>query len=201
MLSVATVDQLGGIGAGSPNRLLFSNIDALAHVTGDAQLLADPSFDFGTTFWTADICTIVNSAGCPPGDSDQLAMASFTGRSGTGHATIGGSPKSFHLSSEVVTIPSNVKKAELSFYLWIVTKDPATSRNDVLTIEVQDPSGRSLAILGSYSNLDANATYTRRAFDVSRFRGMPIRIGFTGIQAVGPPTYFVLDDAELNIWK
>jgi len=197
VMSQATVDVLSGVGAGSPNRLLFSLIDSLTDTVGDSQLLADPGFDFGTTFWTSDICTVINQGGCPPSEMD---MMSLPGHSGKNHATIGGSAKSFHLSSEVVTIPSSVSKAQLSFYLWVVTKDKKSSADDVLSVEIRDGSGALLETLGTFSNLDANATYTQRKFDVSRYRGKTIHISFTGTQDQGPPTWFLLDDVSLNIW-
>jgi len=197
IVSQATLDTLASIGAGSPNRLLFSLIDALADTTADSQLLADPGFDYGVTFWTSDICTVVNQGGCPPA----MEMMSVVSHSGNTHAAIGGPAKTFHLSSETVTIPSTVRKAELSFYLWVVTKDKKLSADDVLTVEVRDASGALLGTLGTFSNLDANATYTQRRFDVSRYRGATIRISFTGIQSQGPPTWFLLDDVGLNIWR
>ena len=132
-------------------------------------------------------------------DAAEMLM-SVPGHSGKGHATIGGKPGSFHLSSETVTIPSTVSKAELSFYLWVVTRGNTKKINDTLTIEVRDQSGALLETLGSFSNLDANATYTQRRFDVSRYRGATIRISFTGLQSQGPPTWFLLDDVALNIW-
>jgi hypothetical protein len=198
LLSQATLDVLSAVGTGSPNLLLFSLIDSLDASTGDAQLLADPSFEYGTTFWTSDICTVINQTGCPPGLYD---MMSFSSHSGKSHAAIGGPARTFHLSSETVTIPSTVRKAELSVYLWIVTKDKKLSADDVLTIEIRDASGALLGTLGTFSNLDANATYTQRRFDVSRFRGATIRVSFTGIQSQGPPTWFLLDDVALNIWR
>jgi len=197
VLSQATLDTLVGIGVGSPNRLLFSLIDSVVVPTGDSQLLADPSFDYGTTFWTADICTVVNPTGCPP---DHLIM-SFPAHSGRYHATLGGKPKSFHLSSEIVTIPSTASKAELSFYLWVVTQGNKKSADDILKVEIRDASGALLETLGTYSNLDENATYTQRRFDVSRYRGKSIRISFNGVQSQGPPTWFLLDDVALNIWR
>ena len=200
VLSQATLGVLGAVGAGSPNRLLFSLLDSLDDTTADSQLLGDPSFDYGTTFWTSDICTIINQAGCPPDDNGFIG-SSVPSHSGTSHATIGGPPKTFHLSSESVTIPSTVRKAELSFYLWVVTKDKSLSADDVLTVEVRNASGALLGTLGTFSNLDANATYTQRRFDVSRYRGATIRISFTGVQSQGPPTWFLLDDVGLNIWR
>ncbi len=201
VLSQATLDTLSGVGTGSPNRLLFSLIGAVADTTGDSQLLADPSFDYGTTFWTAGICTIINQADCPPDDTGDITLMSFPAHSGKGKAIIGGKPQSFQLTSETVTIPSTVSKAELSLYLWIVTKGNTKKANDTLTVEIRDANGALLATLGTFSNLDANATYTQSRFDVSRFRGRPIRISFNGVQSNGPPTWFLLDDVALNIWR
>jgi len=197
LVSQATLDVLGGVGAGSPNRLLFSAIDSLDDGGDDGQLLADPSFEYGETFWASDICTVINPTGCPP----TFEMMNFGSHSGRNHATIGGPAKTFHLSSETVTIPSTVRRAELSVYLWIVTKDKKRSADDVLTIEIRDGSGALLETLGTFSNLDANAAYTQRRFDVTGYRGATIRISFTGIQSQGPPTWFLLDDAALNIWR
>jgi Subtilase family/Peptidase inhibitor I9 len=201
VVSQATLDVLGAVGDGSPNRLLFSLIDSLDNsVQSDSQLLADPGFDYGTTFWTSDICTVINPTGCPPNELD-LMSASYPSRSGNSHAAIGGPARTFHLTSETVTIPSTVRKAELSVYLWVVTKDKKPSANDVLTIEFRDGAGVLLETLGTFSNLDANPTYAQRRFDVTRYRGTTIRISFTGIQSQGPPTWFLLDDVGLNIWR
>jgi hypothetical protein len=201
VLSQATVDALGNIGAGTPNRLLFSLIDSLDNNIGDGQLLADPSFEYGTTFWTSDICTVVNPTGCPPEDGGGENGMSAPSHSGHVHATIGGKPTTFHLTSETVTLPSTVSRVELNFYLWIVTRGNKHTADDTLTVEIRDASGALLATLGTFSNLDANATYTQRRFDVSRFRGQRIRISFTGIQQNGPPTWFLLDDVGLNVWR
>lgn len=199
VLSQATPDILTGVGPGSPNRLLFSEIGALVQPTApDSQYLSDPGFDWGTTFWTSDICTIVNPTGCPP---DTLEGMSLPGRSGSSHAAIGGPAKSFHLTSEAVAIPSTVRSVQLSFYLWVVTKSKKSSAEDVLGIEIRDRDGVLLETLGTYSNLDAGSTYVERQFDLTRYRGATIRISFTGVQGQGPPTWFLLDDVALNAWR
>ena len=200
VISQATLDMLSALDSNSPNRLLFSLIDSLDDATGSAsQLLADPSFDYGTTFWTSDICTVVNPAGCS-GLLDYQTL-SLPSRTGKNHVTIGGPARSFHLTSEPVTIPSTIRKAQLGIYLWVVTRDKKQTADDILTVEIRNAAGVLLETLGTYSNLDANATYTQRTFDVSRYRGTTIHISFTGVQSQGPPTYFLLDDVSLNIWR
>src|SRR6266550_4685373 len=198
VLAQTSVDVLSDV-SGTPNRLLFSLIDALADVTGDSQLLADPSFEYGETFWTSDICTVINQGGCPPELDDMLSMMSFSSHSGKHHATLGGKAQTFHLTSETLTIPATVKKAELSFYLWIQTKGKKPTADDILTVEVRDASGAVIGTLGTFSNLDVNATYTQVKFDVTAYRGRTIRVSFTGLQSQGPPTWFLLDDVALNI--
>jgi subtilisin family serine protease len=203
VISQATVDVLSNVGAGSPNRLLFSLLGANDPNQGGTQLLADPSFEYGETFWTADICTVINQTGCPPMEFfDFLTIMSTPSRSGKNHATIGGGPAhSFQLTSETVTVPASVTKAELNFFLWVVTKGKKPGATDVLKVEIQDAAGHVIETVATYSNLDANDTYTKRTIDITRFRGKSIRISFNGIQSNGPATYFFIDDVGVNVWR
>ena len=202
IVAQATLDLLSAVGEGSPNRLLFSLVGSLDNPVGsDSQLLADPSFEYGETFWTSEICSVVNPTGCPPGRGDDMEMLSLPSRSGNSHAAIGGPARNFDLMSETVTVPSTVRRAELGIYLWIVTKNKKQTAADVLTVEIRDRNGALLRTLQAFSNLDANPTYTLQRFDVSEFRGATIRISFTGVQSQGPPTWFLLDDVMLNIWR
>jgi subtilisin family serine protease len=199
IVSQATTDLLGVIG-NSPSRLLFSLIDSLDNnVVGGSQLLADPSFDYAEVFWKTDICTVVNPSGCPGGDT--YDAWSLPARTGHGRAGMGGTkPQAFHLTSESLRVPSTTRRAELSFYLWIVTKEKTSHADDTLTVEIRDANGSLLETLKTYSNLDANLMYTQQRIDVSRYRGRTIRISFTAVQDHGQPTYFLVDDVGLNIW-
>jgi subtilisin family serine protease len=207
VLSLSTLDVVGNAGTGSPNKLVFSLVGSLDESSqSDSQLLADGGFEYGDTFWTSDICTVVNPAGCPPGVFEDLPGGadfnnySFPSRNGKNHASIGGPAKTFHLTSEAVTVPS-VRRTELSFYLWVTSKNKKPQANDILTVEIRDQAGVLLETIGTFSNLDANPTYAKRTFDVSRYRGATIRISFTGVQAQGPPTWFLIDDVALKIWR
>lgn len=199
VVSQATPGVLSNLGVKSINLLLFSQVGSLdAYVKGDRQLLADPSFDFGSTFWTADICTVLNPTGCPPGLDDPIAM-SLPSKSGNTHASLGGNTKSTVATSEIVNIPADARSASLDFYLWVVTKEKGDKVEDVLRVEILDASGELLETVGTFSNLDEGPTYTLRTIDLTKYRGMDIRISFATDQDKGPSTWFLVDDVELNV--
>jgi hypothetical protein len=201
IVSQATIDTLTAIDSTTANRLAFSLIDSINDVSGDSQLLDDPSFEYGNTFWSSDICTVVSPTGCPPDlIGDLLSIMSVPSHSGKNHATFGAKQGSFHLTSETLTIPSTVNRAQLSFYLWITTRGNSPKATDTLSVQILDAGGNVVATLATYSNLDSNSTYTQRTFDVTQFRGKAIHIAFTGVQSNGPPTWFYIDDAAVNVW-
>ena len=70
-----------------------------------------------------------------------------------------------------------------------------------VSVKDGDKNGVLLETVGTFSNLDESPTYIKRRFDVSRYRGATIRIAFKGVQHQGPPTWFLLDDAALNVWR
>jgi hypothetical protein len=201
------MDVLGAVGQSSPNRLLYTGTGASGlPVQGDEQLLADPGFEYGTTFWTHDVCSPSNPAGCIEvidegeggGGNPDFAMSSYS-RSGREHATFGGKKNDFRIMSEAVTIPKTARKAELSFYLWVVAKGKKHSIDDILSVELRDANGILLTTLGKFSNRDESPTYLLRRFDVTRFRGWTVRVSFSVLERKGPYTWFLLDDATLNV--
>ncbi len=197
----ATTDVLTAVGPASPNRLLFSLLGGLEDsVPGGSQLLSDPGFDFGQTFWSSGICIVVKPGNCVPTALD-VESSSFTSRSGNTHAALGGpgaKNSQASLLSEPVTIPSTITSAELSFYLWVVTKEKSRSADDVFSVEIRNGAGALLETLGTFSNLDESPTYIQHRFDVSRYRGATIRISFVSTEDEGGTTWFLLDDVALN---
>lgn len=192
----ATADVLSNVGEGSPNLLLFARIGALAdEPPGEAQLLQDPGFEFGTTFWSSDMCAVVRPTGCAP---IEMLSLDVTARTGDAHAAVGGPARSFHLTSEAVNVPSTAKAVDLGFYLWIVSRRTKKPVADVLSVEIRDANGALLETVGTFSNRDASASWLRRGFDVTRYRGRTIRISFRGTREQGPPTWFFLDDVTLT---
>ncbi len=200
LVSRATIDTLTATGFDSPNRLLFSLVGALdEQPSGASQLLSDPGFDYGDTFWSSGVCIVIKPGDCAP--SSAMTDSSFASHSGNTHAQLGGKPGEFRLVSEPVTIPSTVASAELSFYLWVVTKLTSRSANDVLNVEILNEAGVVQETVGTLSNLDECPTYIQHRFDISRYRGATIRISFTSVNGSGAPTWFLLDDVALNVWR
>src|SRR5262249_35058329 len=105
-----------------------------------------------------------------------------------------------HLVSAPMTIPPDASSVELGFWLWVVTSEHGATAQDLLKVEVRDGSGNLLQTLGIYSNLDETQTYQRRYFDMTAHRGNTIRVSFTATADKGAPTWFLLDDVELNAW-
>ncbi len=206
----ATEGVLNGIGDGSPNRLLYSILGILQDPPPTvSQLLADPGFDYGTTFWSSSICTTTNTSGCPNGFVDLMDTSgsydeyiqaqNLASRTGTTHASLGGRATSSWIRSEAVTIPAGVRAAQLSFYLWVLTKEPKRSPADLLTVEIRDNAGVLLAPAKTYSNLDECSGYQRRTIDVTAFPGQTVTVTFTSVQDRGASTWFLLDDVTLTV--
>lgn len=200
VVSQTTPNVIGGAGPGTPNLLLYSLLGTLVNgIPSSGQLLGDPGFDYGTTFWTSDICTVINQTDCPPTDYMMATLPSKPGNSH--HATLGGQAAHTQLTSETVTIPRGVGTAELSFYLWVVAANKNPNVTATVKIEIRDQAGNLLQTLGTFSNLDSCPTYIRRNFDVTKYIGTPIRISFETNEGNGAKTWFLLDDVELNIWR
>jgi hypothetical protein len=202
VLGQATPDVVTDAGEASPNLLLYAIVGSLgAGELPDDQLLGDPGFEEGDTFWSSEICTVVNPAGCSGDEQIDFYGQSLPSHSGGGHAAMGGPVRSFDLMSEPIKVPWTISRAQLSVYLWISTKNKRNRADDVLTVEIRDAAGSLIEVLGTYSNLDATETYERRSFDVTQYRGAAIRVAFKVVQKQGPPTWFLLDDAALDIWN
>ncbi len=199
IVTQATAGVLGALPAGSPNLLLYSTILELD--PGVAQLLSDTGFDYGTTFWTSTICDPTNPSGCYPDDYTMMSVQNAASNSGKTHASLGGQAPDIQFTSEAVTIPSNVTRAQLGVYVWVYAKSNRPQVVATLNVQIRDVNGNLLQTLGSYTNLDASSTYVQHIFDVTRYRGTPIRISFESVESNGAVTWFLLDDATLKIWQ
>ncbi|MGI8532147.1 MAG: hypothetical protein ACR2KN_04020, partial [Geodermatophilaceae bacterium] len=64
---------------------------------------------------------------------------------------------------------------------------------DRLTVQVGSTT------LATYSNLNANPTYTQKSFNLAGYAGQTVTLKFTGTEDVSLQTSFVVDDTALSV--
>ena len=150
------------------------------------QLLADPSFEDGSSAWTATSGVIESSDRVPPHSGTHKA---WLGGYGTVHTDT---------LSQTVTIPATATQVTLSLWLLIATDETGTSPYDKLQIQVRTASDGILATLASYSNLDANQGYEQKSVDLTTFKGETVQLYLRATEDRAKVTSFVVDDVVLT---
>jgi hypothetical protein len=154
-----------------------------------AQLLLNPGFESGNNGqWTTTNAVIDSSAGRPARTGSWKAWLN-------GYATT-------HTDYiyQNVTIPAASTNATLSFYVRIDTAETTTTiQYDKLQVQVSTNGGASYTTLATYSNLNANSTYTLKTFNLNGYIGQTIRVRLYGTEDSSLQTSFVVDDTSLNV--
>ena len=153
------------------------------------QLLLNPGFELGNNGnWTTTSGVIDSSTGRPARSGSWKAWLCGYGTSHTDYAY------------QTVTIPSTAASASLSFYVRIDTAETTTSTvYDRLYVQISTNGGTSYTTLATYSNLNANSTYSLKSFDLSAYRGYSVRVRFYATEDSSLQTSFVVDDTALNV--
>ncbi|MFD4370178.1 S8 family serine peptidase [Streptomyces sp. NPDC058486] len=169
-----------GCGAG-----LVDAVEAVDAADGFQQL-ANRGFESGNTAWTASNGVIDNTTGTP-------------GRTGAWKAWLGGhgSARTDTLSQRV-TIPQAATRANLRFWLRVMSDETGTGAYDTLRVQVLDDSGAVLSTLATYSNQNRGTTWLRKNFDLSAYRGQSVTLRFTGQEDASLKTSFLVDDTSLS---
>jgi len=103
-------------------------------------------------------------------------------------------------ADQTVTIPSTATTATLTFWLHIDTAETTTTTAfDTLKVQVLNSSNTVLATLGTFSNLNKAAGYSKKSFSVISFKGQTVKIRFIGTEDTSLQTSFVIDDVALNV--
>lgn len=154
---------------------------------GGSQLLGNAGFESGNVTWTATAGVITSSASKPA-------------RTGSWKAWFGGNgTTATETCYQQVTIPAGAASATLSFWMRIDTAETTTTTAyDTLKVQIRNSANTVLATLATYSNLNANATYTQKSFDVTSYKGQTIRVYFLLSEDSSLQTSFVVDDTALN---
>jgi Viral BACON domain len=119
---------------------------------------------------------------------------------GAGYLILGGANSSSGSAYQQVTIPRGSPR-NLSFWLNVTSDDATAMANDKLWIEVCSPSGRGLAALATFSNLDRSAPGNYRLcgkYSLARFAGQTVRIRFRTQTDASSTTSFRIDDVSLR---
>uniref|UniRef100_Q01PU7 Uncharacterized protein n=1 Tax=Solibacter usitatus (strain Ellin6076) TaxID=234267 RepID=Q01PU7_SOLUE len=185
-----TVTVTGTSGAVSHSANIVLTVTA-AGTAAPRQLIGNPGFENGSgnpAPWTASSGVVSNLSGEPP-------------RSGVWNAWLDGYGVAHtDTLSHTVTLPATLTSATLSFWLHIDTSETSTTAaRDTLKVQVANSAGTVLATLAAYSNLNRNAGYTQRTFDLSSYKGQTIKILLTGVENSSLQTSFVLDDFALTV--
>ena len=157
-----------------------------------SQLLRNPGFESGQVNWSwtntnNSIAIYLNAARARTGN--YLAWLNGRGTSRTHTSTL----------SQSVSIPAGKASAKLSFYLQIETAETLAIAYDKLTLQVLNASGQVLMDCGTYSNLNASASYVLKTCDLSPYIGQTVTIKFTGIEDESLKTGFLIDDMSLIV--
>lgn len=101
---------------------------------------------------------------------------------------------------QTVTIPSTATTATLSFWVRIDSAETTTSiAYDKLNVQISTNGGSTYTTLATYSNLNKNSTYVQKAFDLSAYRGLSVRVRLYATEDSSLQTSFVVDDTALNV--
>ena len=151
------------------------------------QLLANPSFEGGTTGWSGTVDDIGSYE-----DEAAHVGSNFAWLGGTGRA---------HSESlyQNVSFPAR-QSATLSIWLRIASEETTTTRaHDKLYVQVRDGAGKVLSTLATYSNLDRTAGWVQKTFDVSAYLGQDVQVFFKLLEDNGKATSFQIDDVTVTV--
>ena len=176
-LVVKAYDAAGNVGTSPAVAFNINN--------GIGDLIVNGGFENKTTGWTAAAGIITTKAG-------------QSAHSGTYKAWMNGYG-AVHTDTlaQSVTLPAALTSAQLSFWLSIDTEETVTTViKDTLTLKLKDSTGKVLATLGGWSNLDKGA-FKNLSFDLTSYKGKTVQLVFEGIENGTKQTSFVIDDVSL----
>jgi len=123
---------------------------------------------------------------------------------GTGYiymGTVNGASGS--VSQGPFNMANNTGNATLSFYLRIDTSETSlTIVKDYMTVEIRNANtGASLGIIAAFSNLNATGTYNYFGpYPIIAYKNIPIKLIFSACTDLNSPTYFYLDQVNINTY-
>lgn len=156
------------------------------------QVLVNPGFESAAPLaWQGDTGVIQPA----PGSS----APGIVPHTGTEFAWLGGYGQ---VASDQLTqdlyLPATLQSATATFYMKILTAETGSVVADTCTVAVLDPSGNTLGVLKTLSNLDASG-YTQYSVDLSAYKNRVVRLSFRSQEDGARATSFLLDDVAVEI--
>jgi hypothetical protein len=149
------------------------------------ERIRNGGFEIGKTGWAA-------KGGVSIGDHSPMAPA----HQGTADAWFPGR-RSTEVLQQTVLLPARAASARLSFWLHIDTRELSGLPLGTFTVKARGANGL-LAILGTYSNLDAAPGFQLCTFNLNAYLGQTVQLSFVASDnPKGLTTSFVLDDVSL----
>jgi hypothetical protein len=153
------------------------------------QLLLNPGFESGRVSWVSSPTNIItNTVAYPANTGKWKAQLNGKGFSNTAR------------TYQQVKIPANACSSSVTFYLRVSSSETTTiSANDKLRTQILSSTGALLRTLSTVSNLNKSATYIKKTYDLSSYKGKTIRIRFYGTENATKKTTFLIDDTALVV--
>jgi aminopeptidase S len=173
----------GTAASGSHSFLYTLTVTGTGGCTSPGNKVGNGGFENGTAPWTTTAGVIDNSTSPYPARTG--SWKAWLNGYGTTHTDT---------ASQSVTIPAGCTSYTLTFYLRINSAETTTTvAYDKLTVQL------GTTTLATYSNLNENASYTARTFNVSSFAGQTVTLKFTGTEDASLATSFIIDDVSLQV--
>jgi len=184
----ASPNRITNIGAGSPNRLLYSKFSSTVTSPpppASANRVKQPGFESGPGIWQGNEWTI---------DCDDGGQAP---RTGLCNAYIGGygTANTDVLGQRGIVLPASPAQ-NLRFWLRVATAEPGATAVDRLYVRVI--SGGVATNVATFSNLHATGNYVLRGASLASFAGQTIEVRFMVVENAGNATAFFIDDVAVQ---
>jgi PKD repeat protein len=154
------------------------------------QLLGNPGFETGSAApWSMSAGVLCSNAGCTGESANSGSWFAWLDGYGTTHTDA---------VSQAVAIPAG-KTATLSFALHIDTQERGTTAYDRMQVQVLGSSGAVLAVLATYSNVNAAPGYANKSLNLSAYAGQTVTVRFIGAEDGSLATSFLVDDVTLTV--
>jgi hypothetical protein len=182
-VTVTATDNTGASGSAS-----FSWTINPASSCNGGQLLGNPGFETGTAApWTQNVPIV------------QPASAGEPAHSGNYLAWLGFNDNKQAVLAQQVTLPTGCTNYTWSFWLHVDTTNTGTTQSAQLRVQLVSGS-KLLAVLGTFTNLNAASGYVQESYDLSAYAGQTLSVRFVASQeSSSSHTNFVVDDNALNV--